>query len=195
MLLSACTLKTEVPSINPNPSDEIIIYGTLPDDQKLDVQMTARFESTNSFCGNYVDISHVYQLSKTLKIPVEKTANQYQARFFRDAIMKGDCDWTLIYVIAELIHENVGSDTRRFYNATPKDLEKKHYRSVMHNEEDYLLESKCDIKPKNLPSSSSESVTQNASDTLDCSAGPGLFLMPDIHRYNINYNYMPYNLF
>ena len=96
MLLSACTLKTEAPIVNIDASDEITIYGSLPADQGLNLQMTARFESTNKWCGNYVDISHVYQLSETLDINVEKSADQYQARFFRDAIMKGECDWSLI---------------------------------------------------------------------------------------------------
>ena len=45
MLLSACTLKTEAPIINVDASDDIVIYGSLPADQALDLKMTARFES------------------------------------------------------------------------------------------------------------------------------------------------------
>lgn len=194
VLLSACTLKTEVPPVNPNPTDEIIIYGSLPADQALDVQMTARFESKSKFCGNYVDISHVYQLSETLKIHIEKTANQYQARFFRDALSKGRCDWSLIYVTAELTHKDAGSDTHIFYNATPKDLATKHYANVMHNEEDYLLEVECDVKPSN-PSNSNSEGEASAQKGLDCSNGRGMFLMPEIHKYHVNYDYTERGIF
>lgn len=188
VLISACALKTEVPPVNPNPTDEIIIYGSLPSDETLDLQMTMRFESKSRLCGNYVDISHVYQLSEMLKINVEKTANQYQAHFFRDALSKGKCDWSLIYVTAELTHKDGGSDRRRFYNATPKDLATKHYASNMHNEEDYLLEIECDAKPSN-PSSSNSEGEAAAQKVLDCSNGRGMFLMPGIQKYHVDYNY------
>lgn len=197
VLLSACTLKTEVASINPNPSDEMIIYGSLPADQALDIQMTARFESTNNSCGNSDDISHVYQLSETLKINIKKTVNQYEARFFRDAIMKGDCDWRLIYVTAELTHKNMGKAWYKFYDATLEDLEKKYLASNMPNKEDYLLEVKCDVKSSSTSNNGSdkEAGAQNALDNLHCSSHRGMFLMPNIHRYNVNFNYNKNGIF
>lgn len=197
VLLSACTLKTEAASINPNPSDEMIIHGSLPADQALDIQMTARFESTNNSCGNAVDISHVYQLSETLKINIEKTVNQYEAHFFRDAIMKGDCDWRLIYVTAELTHKNAGKAWYKFYDFTPEDLEKKYLASNMPDKEDHLLEIKCDVKPSSTSNGSSDkdSKTQNTLDNLECSSRRGMFLMPSIHRYNVNFNYNKNGIF
>lgn len=197
VLLSACTLKTEAASINPNPSDEMIIYGSLPADQALDLQMTARFESTNHSCGNYVDISHVYQLSETLIVAVEKKANQYRARFFRDAIMKGDCDWRLIYVTAELTHKDAGKEWYKFHDATSEDLEKQYLASNMPDKEDHLLEIKCDVKPSSTSNDSSDkdSKTQNTLDNLECSSRRGMFLMPNIHRYNVNFNYNKNGIF
>lgn len=186
VLLSSCGLRTEKPPINPDPSDEIIIYGSLPEDKALDVQMTARFESTSRLCGNYIDISHVYQLSETLTIDVEKTANRYQARFFRDAIMQGDCDWSLIYVSAKLVHKEAGTAWRKLYNASPKDLATKHLASVLHNEEDYSYKIECDVKPKTHLDVDSETAIEQE---LVCSR-QGMFLMPDIHRYNVNYDYI-----
>lgn len=184
-LLSACSLKTEVPPINPNPTDEIIIYGSLPSDQGLDLQMTARFESTNKRCGNYVDISHVYQLSETLSIKLEKNANQYRAHFFRDAIMKGKCDWALIYVETKLTYKQAGNNWDKFYNPTAKDLATKRFASTMYNQEDHLFKIECALEADSGSDSNSHSPANKA---LQCQ-GPAVFLMPQIHRYQVDYYY------
>ena len=187
MLLSACTLKTVAPIVNIDASDEITIYGSLPADQGLNLQMTARFESTNKWCGNYVDISHVYQLSETLDINVEKSADQYQARFFRDAIMKGECDWSLIYVSAELTDKSASKDWRNFYNATPKDLAAKYLESIMPKDENHLLEVNCKAAPKSSVISNGSSEVSIQKD-LKCD-GKGMYLVPKIHSYHVNYQY------
>ena len=187
MLLSACTLKTEAPIINVDASDDIVIYGSLPADQALDLKMTARFESTNKSCGNFVDISHAYPLSEMLNIEVKRTADQYRAHFFRDALSRGECDWSLIYVSAELTDKSASKDWRNFYNATPEDLAAKYLESIMPKDENHLLEVNCKAAPKSSVISNGSSEVSIQKD-LKCD-GKGMYLVPKIHSYHVNYQY------
>lgn len=183
--LSACTLKSEVTPIHPNPIDKVIIYGTLPADQGLDLRMTARFESKSSLCGRFVDISHVYQLSKTIDIEVQKSDNSYEAHFFRDAIAKGKCDWTFIYASTKVLDKSGNVAWITFYNATSKDLKKSYLKSVLHEEGNHLFKVSCHGVPEeNVKSGGSAS----GLGSLKCSKG-GIFLIPGIQKYHVDYDY------
>ena len=184
-VLSACTQKSEVPQTQTHPVDKITIYGTLPVDQGLDLRMTARFESKNNACGEFVDISHAYQLSKTIDIEVQKSGNSYEAHFFRDAIAKGKCDWSFIYASVQMLDKNGNVAWLKFYGATPKDMKQRHLQSVLHHEEDHLFKVSCHSLPKEATESKG-----NKSDGrgLKC-VNRAVFLMPGIQKYHVDFDY------
>ena len=164
--------------MNAAPSEEVVVYGTGLDAQGLDLRMTARFESKSRWCGNFVDLSHAYALSETIDVDVRNDGDRYEARFYRDAIAKGACDWTFMYASAELVDKAGGRAWLKLYPATPEDLAKQHLRSVLHPEEDHHFKVKClgGARPG------------AARPELDCGA-QGIFLMPGVHRYHVDFAY------